>query len=225
MLYVFLGAAIGGFIVAAVQLASTIRVYLGASQRRPRNVTAEQRPAPPQVRQLLGELTVLGFRRLGEIELAVPDTSVIGSLFGRQRRLTSWLMVDSAATTAAEVTEVGPATSFESWLVDDSVVQTTTPMGEDIDEPGLRAAAVKGSLAEAYTHHRLLVDGRATIYGPPRGIHSMGEHMRNDASYRERFAQRYLRRALITYQLLPNGLLLLLLVAATVVLLERIVAQ
>lgn len=225
MHYVILGALVGAFVMATVQLATGLRVYRGASERRPRNVSVEQRQPPSAVRQLLGELTVLGFRRLGETELSVPDTGVIGSLLGRQRRSTSWLLVDSVATTVAEVTEIGPMVSLESWMVDDSVVQTTTPMGEDIDEPDLRTTAVKGSVAEAYTHHRLMVDGRAAIHGAPRGIHSMGDHLRNDADYRQRFGRRFLRRALFNNQVLPWAVTLVLVVGATIWLLDALGPQ
>lgn len=225
MLYAVLGALIGVFVVSVIQIANALRVYLGASERRSSNVTAEQRQPPAAVRQLLGELTVLGFRRLGETELVVPDLGTVGSLLGRRRRVTSWLMVDSAATTLADVADVTSMVSFESWMVDDSVVQTTTLAGEDIDEPDIRASVVKGSVAEAYVHHRLMVDSRTGLNGPPVGIHSMGDHLRHDALYRQRFARRYLRRALITQQLLPSGVLLVLTAVATAWLLPRVLPQ
>ncbi len=206
MLYVALGIVAGVGVVLLIQAWSAVLVYRGATERRPRVVTAEQRQPTGAVAELLGNLTGLGFRRLGEVELTVPDTGIVGSLARRQRQYTSWLMVDSPATTLAEVSEIGPLTSLETWLADDSVVQTTSPVGEDIDEPGLRASAISRSVADAYQHHRLMVDGRAGAHGQPRGMHSMGDHLRNDADYRRRFARRYLRRALITRRLLPAGL-------------------
>lgn len=225
MLYIALGAAIGVFVMATLGLAAAVRIYLGAPERRAHHVSAENRQPPPIVRQMLGELTVLGFRRLGETELVLPDNTFVGLLLMRQRPQTAWLMVDSAATTLAAVVPIGPLVSLESWLVDDSVVMTTTPAGEDIDDDDLRTSGVKGSLAEAYTHHRLVVDGRAQTHGLPVGIHSMGDHLRQDAVFRQRFARRFLRGAIVRRQLIPLATVIVATVVLTAWLLGEIVPQ
>jgi hypothetical protein len=208
-------------VLVALHVRNVLEVYLGASERRPRNVSGERRSMPPPIAEIIGNLASLGFRRLGEVELIIPDTGLLGAILHRLRRHTVWISVDSAATTAVEVVPLGPTVSFETWLADDSVVHTTFPAGENIDEPGLRSTTVRSSLPDAYHHHRLQVDARAEQHGQPRGVHSMGDYLRNDAEYRRRFARRYLRRALLTHQLLPAGLVLVFLLVTFFAALSR----
>lgn len=195
---------------AVVQLAASLKVYRGAQKRRPRNVSDERRQPPTSLAALLGALTLLGFRRLGEVELEMPDNTGLGPLLGRRRRHVGWLLVDEPQTTLAEVVEPGPALSLETWLSDGVAIQTSHPQGEDLDMPGLRASNVPTSPAEAYDHHRRMVDALSSATATPTGVHSMGDYLRHDASYRERFAERYLRGAFIRRQLLPSLLTLLL---------------
>ena len=200
------------FLVAlfsVAQLLAAAWLYRGAPGRRPRNVSDERRPPPPQLAPLIGELVLLGFRRFGEVEVALPDLSALGPLLGRTASHTIWLLLDEPETTLVEVVEPGAMFSLETWLTDDSVIQTTYPRGEDIDVPGLRATAVKSSPADAYEHHRRMVDARSSAAAPV-GVHSMGDYLRHDASYRERFAHRFLRAGLLRRQVLPAVLTLLL---------------
>ena len=196
-------------VYALLSLRAALGVYRGASRRRPRNVSHEHRQPAQAVAPLLGALTLLGFRRLGEVELVTPDMSGLGAVLGRRSGRTVWLLLDSAETTLAEVVEPGPLFSLETWLSDDSVVQTTYPQGEDIDVRGLRATAVGGSPADAYEHHRRMIDAHSYAAAPV-GVHSLGEYLRHDESYRERFATLFLRRSFVRGPLLTALLTLLL---------------
>ena len=189
-------AAAGLALVALLYLRAAHAVYRGASQRRLRNVSHERRQPPAGLAALLGALTLLGFRRFGEVELVTPDMSIPGALLGRRSAHTVWLLLDGPETTLAEVVEPGEIFSLETWLSDDSIIQTMYPHGEDIDVGGLRATAVGGSPAEAYEHHRRMVDAGSAAAAPV-GVHSLGEYLRHDASYRERFATLFLRRTFL----------------------------
>lgn len=211
---VTLNLAVGVIVVAlavfsVAHLAAVMSVYRGAATRRPRNVSDERRQPAAQLARLLGELTLLGFRRFGEVELTLPDTSTLGPLLGRKASQTVWLLLDSTETALAEVVEPGVMLSLETWLSDDTVIQTTYPLGEDIDVAGLRASVVRSSPADAYEHHRRMVDARSAGAAPV-GVHSMGEYLRHDASYRQRFARRFLRPALLRGPVLTNVLTLVL---------------
>ena len=192
----------------ALHVSSVMTVYLGATTRRPRNVSDQKREPPPRVARSMGELAVLGFRRLGETELTVPDLGVLGPLLRRQQRHTAWIMVDEPATTTAVVIDMRPYVWLETWLTDASIVHTTYGGGEEIDTSMLRSAVARSSIADAYRVQRVLVDERASHHGVPHGVHSMGDFLRNDADYRQRFARRYLRRALIVRQLAPAAVVL-----------------
>jgi len=189
-------AAAGLAIFSLLHLRAAYIVFRGAARRRPRNVSHERRQPQASLAPLLGALTLLGFRRFGEVELVTPDMSLLGPLTGRQAGHTVWLLLDEPETTLAEVVEMGPMLSLETWLADDTIIHTTYPVGEDIDVPGWRATTVGGSPAEAYEHHRRMIDGRSAV-APPVGVHSMGEYLRHDASYRERFATLFLRRGFL----------------------------
>ncbi|HUG14702.1 MAG TPA: hypothetical protein VMM78_06745, partial [Thermomicrobiales bacterium] len=192
----------------ALHVSSVMTVYLGSTTRRPRNVSDQKREPPPRVARAMGELAVLGFRRLGETELTVPDLGVLGPLLRRRRRHTAWIMADEPTTTTAVVIDMRPHVWLETWLADASVVHTTYGAGEEIDASMLRSTVVRGSIADAYRVQRVLVDERASYHGAPRGVHSMGDFLRNDAEYRQRFARRYLRRVLIVRQLAPAAVVL-----------------
>ncbi|HUG48350.1 MAG TPA: hypothetical protein VMP67_08055 [Candidatus Limnocylindria bacterium] len=193
-------------IFVVLHAASALRVYLGASERRPRNVSDELRQPSAKLAQLLGALALVGFRRLGETEVSLPDTSLFGPVLRRERRHTIWLLVDGPGTTMAAAVEPGPLVSFETWLADGSVLQTTHPFGETLDAAGLTARVVRSSPQAAYDEHRRLLDERADAHGAPDGVHSVGDHLRHDATYRERHGRRYLRKSLLLRQLLPAAL-------------------
>jgi hypothetical protein len=184
---------------------SAMRVYRGAPQRRPRNVSPERRLAPATVSPLLGSLTLLGFRRLGEIEIEIEDTGLLGPVLRRSRRHTVWLLLDGPETTLCELVELGPMISLETWLTDGSVVQTTHPAGENIQAGGLHASVVRSSPTEAYDQHRRLLDVRSEAGTLPVPINSLGDYLRHDAMYRQRYARRFLRGPLLRRQLLPAG--------------------
>jgi hypothetical protein len=184
-------------LLALIRFRAALAIYRGASQRRRRNVSDEHRAPSPSVAPLVAALVMLGFRRLGEVELAMPATGALGALRSQSVRHTAWVLADGPETTLAEVVDVLPMFSLETWLADDTIIQTTYPLGEDIDMPGLRATHVDTSPADAYHHHRQMVDARATATATPVEAHSVGDYLRRDATYREQFATIFLRRGFV----------------------------
>jgi len=202
-------AGSGLALFALLRLRAALAVFRGAGQRRPRDVSHEQRAPSPGAAGLIAALVGLGFRRLGEVEMTLPDTSTLGALRRRTARHTAWVLLDGPETTMVEIVDVVAMFSLETRLADDSIIQTTYPLGEDIDVPGLRSTAVETTPAEAYDHHRRMVDARASSAIGPVEAHSMGDYLRRDGSYRERFATMFLRRAFIRGPLLSAALILI----------------
>lgn len=202
--------------LALLQAAAFVRLYRGSATRRPRNVTGEGRPPAPTVARLVADLHALGFERLGESELTVPSTSGMGPFLGREERRTTWVLLDSRDTTVAEVVAVGPMANLSSTLADGSVVETMYPRGEQIADADLWSSKVATNLADAYDAHRVALDGRAESRGQPREVHNIADYLRLDASYRERFAHRVLRRPLIRNALIPTAVAIAVVVLITV---------
>jgi hypothetical protein len=212
----------GGAVLLVLLLAHTatmIAIYRGTRKRRPVDISGRREPVVPVAAPLADELVSLGFQRLGEAELVLPSTSLLGPLRRTDQRHVVWVFVDDASTTHAELTDVGPFAAFSSSFPDGSVAETMFPRGERIDDRDYYSGHVTTSLADAYNAHRRVVDHRSASHGPPREMHSMGEYLRLEADFRERFAARKLRRPLILHVLLPAGVaaaLVIVLVASIV---------
>lgn len=205
------------FIVA--HLATALDLYRGARSRRGIDVSPRRVPLPPAAAAIAGELALLGFSRLGEAEYELPDVGWLGPLGRRRRRHIVWIHVDPAATTLAELTAIGPLLSLSSELRDGSVVETMFPTGERIDDRDFYSGHVSTSVLDAYTSHRLVVDVRTAAHGQPRDINGMGDYLRMEAHFRERFALRKLRGPTIRNAVVPAvvGLALALTLIAAVV--------
>lgn len=200
----------------AVQIIPMIEVYRGAAKRRARDVSRERRPPLPQIQPLIADLVALGFERLGEAEITVPSTTGVGPYTRRKDRHTTWVFVDSQDTTVVDVVPIGPLAAMATTLADGSVVETMYPRGEKIDDPDLWSSHVKTSLAAAYQAHRVAIDKRVAEHGQPREVHNIADYLRLDAHYRERFAHRVLRGPFIRNTLIPSGIVVGLVVLATI---------
>jgi hypothetical protein len=207
--------------MVASQTLHALEIYRGSTRRRSRNVSGERRPVGPKAAPFVHELLALGFRRLGELELSLPDMGLLGAFRRRLVKHTCWLLVDGPATSVAVVGEVGPICSFESWLEDGVVIQTLFPRGERIELPDYVSSQVRTSLREAYDHHRRQLDARLGPDSYAQLFQSGGDYLRFDASFRERFARRSLRGPLIRRQLLPAGVVLALCAVVAYLILAR----
>jgi hypothetical protein len=201
-------------LAVVVPLTQVLRTYLGVDRRRPMDAS-DLHLAPPQpLRPLVSRLESIGFARLGEVQLELPGRKLVQLsptgwpvVTGPEvARDTAWLFIDPSATIVAEavsVEGVKPLIAFSTMFADGSVVETMYPLGESIDDPDFHSGHVSYSLETAFDEQRLHVDRWRMRHGTPRPVASMGDYLRIDAEYRERFAKRKLRGPLVRRQLIP----------------------
>jgi hypothetical protein len=178
-----------------------------AQHRRPRDVSAEMRPADGDAFRLMAELDRLGFHRLGETEMVIPELGLTAM---------SWVRVDAEGTTTAEVVDMPPEglLAFVSVFGDGAQIETGYPVGEQIRDPDYRTRQVSSSSAEAYALHRQEIDDFGQAHGRPLAVADMAGFIRHEVAGRQRFSQRKLGRAWRRIQL---GSVLRLVIALAVV--------
>ena len=171
------------------QLYATYRgwqIVRGARLRRPRDATGQAGLLPAELGGWHDELRALGFVRLGEVAIDLP---------GQGRTHYSWIVVDDGGTVEAELVG-GPGQQNLVALVttfgDGAAVQTMYPVGENIRRDDLVSVKEPGSVQDAVDRHRREVDDFSRRHGRPLPVRSMADHLRHDATYRERHAHRFL---------------------------------
>ena len=156
------------------------RVYAGTRTRRLADAGPEEIPPPAPVATVLEQLAGLGFHRIGERTLVLPDG----------RRAFEWLWADDTGYTYVAVVPsqilsgalVACYTAFADW----SWLQTNFPRGSTIDRPQYTARAVTTSVADAVAAHRAEVGRLVPIHGAPRPVRTMADSLQHDAEYRSR---------------------------------------
>ena len=153
------------------------RIYAGTRGRRMADAGPLEVPPPPALAARLEELRSLGFSRIGERYIRLPNTPV----------RYDWVMGEpSGETYALGVVSVigGFLVALYSSFADSTWVTTTFPRGETIDRPTFHAAFVDTSLADALATHRATVAQLAVHHGRPRHVLTMADSLRMDADYR-----------------------------------------
>ena len=153
------------------------RIFAGTRGRRMADAGPLEIQAPPAVAARLEELRALGFSRIGERFIRLPDTPV----------RYDWVMGEpSGETYALAVVSVvrGAFVALYSSFDDSTWVMTSYPRGETIDRPTFHAAFVDTSLEDALTAHRARVAQLAVEHGRPRRVRTMADSLRMDADYR-----------------------------------------
>jgi len=156
------------------------RVFAGTRTRRLVDAGPLGVPPPAPVAAVLEQLHGLGFHRIGERTLVLPDG----------RRAFEWLWADDTGYTyVASVPSrllsgalVACYTAFADW----SWLQTNFPRGETIDRPDYVARAVTTSIGDAVAAHRAEAGRLIPIHGAPRPVRSMADSLQHDAEYRTR---------------------------------------
>ena len=164
------------------------RVYAGTKTRRLADAGPLEIPPPAPVAAVLDELGRLGFHRIGERTLVLPDG----------RRAFEWTWADEPGDTYVAVVPsqilsgalVACYTAFADW----SWLQTNFPRGETIDRAGYTARMVTSSVADAVAAHRAEMGRLIPTHGRPRPVRSMADSLQHDAEYRTRFGGVTLRR-------------------------------
>lgn len=194
LLWFVLVICVVALLFAGLTGAVALLIYLTVRNRRPEDVSAEQIEPPAPAQPLVDALVELGFRRLGESRTRLPLPGVTG---------TTWILVDGAGTTQAEIVAHPPMLALTSVYSDEAVVETGYPLGERIDTPRFRAHVVGSGVAEAYQHHLAQAADFGATHGAPQPIASMADYAQWDRSYRLNHAQRKMRRLFIRNGVLP----------------------
>jgi hypothetical protein len=202
----------------AVPLVRMIQIYAGVDKRRPFDVSSAGLTPPPELVPTISALMRLGFKRVGEAGLVLPGTKAVALSATGSPRLegessahhTIFVMVDGGATVVAETGQVPGVpilVSLNSAFGDGSVVETMYPRGESIDDPDFHSGHNSVSLEAAYMDQLTEIRRWTMRHGSPRLVGNMGDYLRTDAEYRDRFAKRKLRGPLLRRQIGPAALI------------------
>jgi hypothetical protein len=163
------------------------RIYAGVRKRRPVDAGPLSIAPPGAVAAILGELARLGFNRIGERSLRLPD--------GTSRF--EWLVSDEPGTTYVAVVEsrfLGALMACYSAFPDGAWAQTNFPRGEIINRRDYVARFVNTTVDDAVATHRQLIAAARAAHGVPRPVQTMADAQRMDDEYRTRHGGVTLRR-------------------------------
>lgn len=194
-------------LLALFQVGTTLSILSnvgGAKNRRPQDISAENRQPTPNAARLIAELNTMGFTRLGETLTKIP-------LMGKG---VTWLLVSADKTDTAEVIDIGrgmPAmVQFSTVFMDEAVLETSYPIGENQDSALHRARYNTESLASAYQQHLTERAAMQTEHGSPRPISNMPQYQEWDIRYRELHVRKRLGRPVLPSILLSVWFVVLL---------------
>jgi hypothetical protein len=187
--------------VLGLNLWAQWRVYRDSPKRRPRDISHEHRPVAIGLADWSNQLSLLGFDRLGEIELDLPSVGILEVFRSRTTSHTGWVRVDRHRSTTASI--VPQLVEFSTQLADGTFVETMFPIGHSDSLPGLELRHVKSSLADAARSHENTVAMLSMRHGEPRPVEAISAYLRQDAEFREKHALVVLRRPFVRRQLIP----------------------
>jgi hypothetical protein len=162
-------------------------IYAGTKTRRMADAGPLEVPPPADVAHVLEQLRAIGFSRIGERTIVLPDG---------QRRF-EWLWADETGETYVSVVPVRylPALmACYTAFADGAWLQTNFPRGEVIDRPTYTARFVASTPADAVAAHRDEIARLRSVHGAPQPVRTMADSLRMDAEYRTRHAGVTLRR-------------------------------
>jgi hypothetical protein len=165
------------------------QVYAGTRTRRLADAGPLAIPPPDAVATRLEELGALGFVRLGERSLRLPQ----GLRF-------EWNVRDETGGTYVAVVPLtrGALVAFYSSFEDGTWVVTAFPRGEVVRRANFFSSFVGSSVADALTSHRKQVDELRPGHGRLRPVMTIADSLRMDADYRSRFGGVTLRRITVS---------------------------
>jgi hypothetical protein len=199
----FVLVMLGGALLKGRQILLPTVLYQGAPERRLQLVRIPAAP-PRQTARLTAALERLGFRPLGQLVLPVPQLFRGGAADGPQRpEHVVWTLVTDDATTSAEVLGFGEGCGLVTTFRDGAAVQTTYGFGERRVDRDLLMQRTR-SVEEMVAVHQRAVARFAAERGEPRAVRTLDDHMRDDASFRGRFARRTLQGVFVR-NVVTNG--------------------
>jgi len=151
------------------------QVYAGVRSRRLADAGPLEIPAPDAVAARVRELGELGFSRIGERYLRLPE----GIRY-------EWNVRDETGATYVSVVPVlaGSLVVCFTSFDDGTWVQTSFPRGETIERPNFHCSFVTTSVADLVATHRAIIERLRPVHGNPRRILTMADTLRMDADFR-----------------------------------------
>jgi len=189
------------------------RIYAGIRQRRLQDGSSFAPPPSPAVAALAAHLQPLGFGRIGERTLVLPDGG----------RRFEWDFVDAASTTYVAIVPIGAGARMVCYsaFADGTFVETAYPAGTAVRRPDLVAEVVRTSPEDAVAAHRQLLSRASSDHGSALTNRTMADLLERDATYRERHGGATLRRRVYTWV----GFTALVVLAVAAVLVRLLVAD
>jgi len=160
-------------------------IYMGVPKRRPTDASHLNLAPPVNTQATIDRLVALGFQRLGETYTRMPLAMSPGP---------TWIYIDTSMTMQAEIVEITHGIFFTTVFADGSVVETGFPQGENISTLNFISQTVTTSVDDAYRLHTQSVVDFQIAHGTPKSIKGMEDYLYWDGVYRERHAQRKMRR-------------------------------
>lgn len=173
----------------------SIRIYTGAPYRKPRDVSHEQRSIPDTATDIAITLETLDFKRFGEVAVDLPGKPDI----------TEWVFTGPDKIIMAELLVIESDNfhtpfkfvQFVTICGDENWVETSYPVGDNIDIPGFRSTYSDQSLEHALQTHQRELNEFQKIHGTPRAIDGMQTYLHGSQVYRQKYVQLKLRPSMI----------------------------
>lgn len=148
-----------------------------APSRRSYDVSNESQPPPKAVYEMLKILEEIGFVRLGEVAIDVLPLS----------KKVTWLLTKNKGMILAEVIKMEDkaACQFTTIFRDESILETSFPIGENIDKPNYRSRKNEVSLQAAFEQHMHHARAIHQQRGNPQAINSISDYLQREGRYRE----------------------------------------
>ena len=148
--------------------------------------------SPPfEVRQVIDRLQPAGFTRLGEDRSTRPDF---------RQQITTWILVDRAGTTAAEVGQIPgtgePICGFITLFADGALLMTSHGFGESHRAEGFVMQAAPASPQDAWQRHQEAQKEMAPRNGGALRLRSISDLLAHSATIRARLMDHHPRRDL-----------------------------
>jgi hypothetical protein len=163
------------------------RIYAGTRRRRQADAAGTAPLPPPAVGVRLDALVALGFERIGETFVDLPD---VGRRFAWQVGAAD----HEAYATIVPSAVVGALTGIYSAWPDGTWLSTMHPIGETIDDGRLIVQRVPTTVEAAAAAHSARLTTLAAHHGRPRAVSSLSDVLALDAFYRSRYGGRTLAR-------------------------------
>lgn len=160
----------------AMSLVTSWRIYRGAVDRRVVDITAQNRPVHERALPMHSGLLQLGFRRLGETDTPLP---------GRRESLT-WVYINGDASITAELVAINViAVQFNTVFADQAVLETSFPIGENMQRENYRSVKGDGGISATLDQHIEVAREMVLEHGRPIALDTMATYLAWDVQYRQ----------------------------------------